>query len=121
MLARWSNECGARLHHRAVRRDWRDADPPVAHEAVEMTFNNKADAVEGRLMEKGFRIVRGKRNYKIYTDRGFGHFSRKRINEILEIADRTGVDVSGSQPFLLHIRELKGIRLIKGVKPKMRG
>jgi len=72
-------------------------------------FNNKTDAVERRLMKKGYRIVRGKRITRIYTRTGFGRFHRKRIDEILRIADRCGAKVSASQPFLLHIRELKGI------------
>ncbi len=70
-----------------------------------MTFNRKVDVVERRLLERGYRVERGRRLTRIYTDKGFGRFPRKRINEILEIADRCGAKVSASQPFLIHRRE----------------
>jgi len=68
-------------------------------------YNSKADAAERRLLERGYRLERGRRLTKVYTDAGFGRFPRKRIDEILKIADRSGVKVSASQPFLLHKRE----------------
>ena len=70
-----------------------------------MAFHSKADAAERRLRERGYRVERGKRHFKVYTLTGFGRFPRKRINEVLKIADRCGVKVSASQPFLLHKRE----------------
>jgi len=58
----------------------------------------------GLRMNPKINLERGKRLTKVYTATGFGEFSRKRINEILEIVDLSGVKVSGSQPFLIHNR-----------------
>lgn len=86
-----------------------------------MKFHNKADATERRLLKKGYRLERGRRITRVYTGTGFGRFSRKQIDEVLKIADCCRSKVSASQPFLIHIRELKGISHIKGVKSMGRG
>ncbi len=62
------------------------------------------DKIERLLRERGFLVERRNRSLKVVRT-GFGRFSRRMHDDILDIIDRYGAKVSFAGSFYIHKRE----------------
>lgn len=69
-----------------------------------MKWISGTDKIERLLLERGYMVERRSRNLKVVRP-GFGCFSRRMHDEIIEIVDHYGAKVSFAGPFYVHKRE----------------